>query len=281
MNQHQQWQATEIRRPDDVPAAVPLSWQTERLGFHANGDTAADALAVIALRESIRRDAEAGRGLSIRDAVERGASWAETAAALDVDVDEARELLRGWAQRQHNLYRSDVQEGRAHRLGLNAEEHAAVLGLCALTDRERVKADDGCVDDCDGAAMCTGTARPGPASEPQPVVRPEAARYAEELRANPGTASSDGHAGWECTAGASLHVEATTPGPGRLGTLHGVIYACPEHRAAAEERVTVGGEYRAEVSPAPASHRWDPWPCGHVTAYKTAALTALTAQEQR
>ncbi|WP_371592612.1 hypothetical protein [Streptomyces virginiae] len=113
----------------------------------------------------------------------------------------------------------------------------------------------------------------------RPVVRPETVRYAEELRANPGTASSDGHAGWECTAGASLHVEAMTPGPGRLGTLHGVIYVCPEHQAAAEERVTAGG-YGPEVSDAPYGHRFDPWPCGHVTTYNAKALAALAGQQE-
>ncbi|MFJ6481174.1 hypothetical protein ACIQK6_13775 [Streptomyces sp. NPDC091682] len=197
------------------------------------------------------------------------------------------------------LATSGALTGEADNLSYSgAEQQEAVRRWAAHLDAEvdaRTDADgalhlyagwkagaDGLVRGCLRATVRPALAaeEPRPASAPAPVVRPEAARYAEELRANPGTASSDGHAGWECTAGASLHVEATTPGPGCLGTLHGVIYVCPEHRAAAEERVQAGG-YGPEVNPAPPSHRWDPWPCGHVTAYKTAALTALTAQEQR
>ncbi|MEV4863229.1 hypothetical protein [Streptomyces ossamyceticus] len=118
----------------------------------------------------------------------------------------------------------------------------------------------------------------GPVSaEPRLTVKPSSARYAEELRLNPGKASADGHAGWACGAGASLLAGAETPGPGRLGTHHGVIYVCIGHQAAAEERI-VGAGYEPRVDPAPPSHRWDPWPCGHVTAYSTAALAALSAQ---
>lgn len=87
---------------------------------------------------------------------------------------------------------------------------------------------------------------------------------------------ADAHTGWTCGTGASLIIDAMTPGPGRLGTLHAVIYACPEHQAEAETRIT-GAGYGPEVRQAPPGHRWDPWPCGHVTAYKTKALPALTA----
>jgi hypothetical protein len=126
-------------------------------------------------------------------------------------------------------------------------------------------------------------ARRGPVFElaalPKLVVKDTTARYAVELRLNPGQASCDGHAGWTCDAGASMNVEAVTPGPGRLGTLHGVIYVCPEHRAAAEERIT-GSGYGPQPEPAPAGARWNPWPCGHVTAYSTQALAALTGQNE-
>lgn len=126
-------------------------------------------------------------------------------------------------------------------------------------------------------------ARRGPIFElaalPKLVVKDTTARYAAELRLNPGQASCDGHAGWTCDAGASVNVEVVTPGPGRLGTLHGVIYACPEHRAAAEERIT-GSGYGPQPEPAPAGARWNPWPCGHVTAYSTQALAALTGQNE-
>jgi hypothetical protein len=57
-----------------------------------------------------------------------------------------------------------------------------------------------------------------------------------------------------------------TPGPGELGTLHAVIYACPDHQVTAEGRITAV-DWSPEVRPAPPSHRWDPWPCGHITAY--------------
>lgn len=89
----------------------------------------------------------------------------------------------------------------------------------------------------------------------------------------------DTHAGWTCTAGASLIAEANTPGPGRLGTHHGCIYVCAEHQAAAEERITAAG-YNPDVRPAPPGHRWDPWPCGHITAYSQAAADALAAERQ-
>ncbi|MBD9703417.1 hypothetical protein IHE56_15265 [Streptomyces sp. ID01-12c] len=116
--------------------------------------------------------------------------------------------------------------------------------------------------------------RPG-SQEPQPTVKPTSARYAEELRQKPGRAVGDGHAGWACGAGASLLARAETFGPGRLGTHHGVIYVCAEHQAAAEERIG-GAGYEPLVDPAPAGHRSDPWPCGHVTAYNPSALTALS-----
>lgn len=106
-------------------------------------------------------------------------------------------------------------------------------------------------------------------------VKESTRRYAEELRSNPGAASADGHAGWECEAGASLLVEAETSRPGRVATHHGVIYACARHRDASVERIT-GAGYEVDPRPAPPSHRHNPWPCGHVTAYDTKALAALT-----
>jgi hypothetical protein len=80
---------------------------------------------------------------------------------------------------------------------------------------------------------------------------------------------ADAHTGWSCDAGASLIAEAWhRPGPGRLGTLHGVIYVCPAHQADAERRIS-GADLSPEVHPAPPDHRHDPWPCGHVTIYDT------------
>ncbi|MEV6679446.1 hypothetical protein AB0N09_21715 [Streptomyces erythrochromogenes] len=288
------WNAQEVREPGQVPTATPLAWQVAKLTDHADRlmnnllpadfphdvehGTADDALAVLALRESIRRDVEHGRGTRIHEALLLGASWPDVARALDIEPDEARELLRAWAQGQRNLWQRHQEEGR-WPLGLDADAYAAVLAVAERDDDEEDS--DGCTNDCDGADMCVGTARTAKAPAPAPVVRPETLRYAEELRRNPGTASADGHAGWDCTAGATLHVEAMTPGPGRLGTLHGVIYVCTDHRAAAEERIRSGG-YEPEVEDAPAGHRHDPWPCGHLTTYRAAALAALSApQEQR
>jgi hypothetical protein len=89
----------------------------------------------------------------------------------------------------------------------------------------------------------------------------------------------DAHTRWKCDTGASLIAEAMTPGPGKLGTLHGVIYVCPVHRAAAEEQIGRAG-YGPEVRDAPPGHKWDPWPCGHVTAYHEEALAGLSTLEQ-
>ncbi|EYT83998.1 hypothetical protein CF54_04115 [Streptomyces sp. Tu 6176] len=109
-------------------------------------------------------------------------------------------------------------------------------------------------------------------------VKESTRRYAEQLRSQPGTVVADGHTGWECDAGASLLVGADTPGPGKLGTHHGVIYACAAHRAAAAVRI-MGAGYEADARPAPPGHRRDPWPCGHVTAYSKGTLSALTVTD--
>ncbi|MFJ3094630.1 hypothetical protein [Streptomyces hydrogenans] len=202
------WDGLTIRRPDDVPAATPLVWQTAKLYVHADrlmnatlpanfphdierGD-ADDALAVLALRESMRRDIEAGRAVRIREALELGASWGDVAAALDVDQAAARTLLRDWADGQRALWRHYEQED-VQPFGLDADAHAAVLALCAA-DQDQAATEE------------------APAAAPW-SVRDETRRYAEALRATPGTASADGHTGWECTAGASLIAEATTPAP--------------------------------------------------------------------
>ncbi|MGA5183008.1 hypothetical protein ACPCBF_25040 [Streptomyces pseudogriseolus] len=149
---YETWKTTEIRRPSDVPAATPLRWQIERQAEHearlmdlrlpadyphpVERGTAADALTVIAVRESIRRDMELGRGVRVREAVELGATWSEVAAALDTTPDEARELLRTWADHQHRLHRGDTADGRPRPLGLDDTAHAAVLALCDLGDDE-------------------------------------------------------------------------------------------------------------------------------------------------
>ncbi|MFF6984254.1 hypothetical protein ACFZAV_42830 [Streptomyces sp. NPDC008343] len=80
------------------------------------------------------------------------------------------------------------------------------------------------------------------------------------------TVVTDAHTGWTCIAGASLITEANSPGAGHLPRMHAVIYACEDHRDDAEARMTAAG-FTAATHPAPPSHRWDPWPCGHITAY--------------
>ncbi|UUU21204.1 hypothetical protein [Streptomyces sp. DSM 40750] len=149
----------EVRRPGDVPAATPLAWQIEKHTEHNDrlmnlalpadfpydvqrGDVG-DALAVIALRESICRDIERGRGVRVREAMEPGATWREVADALDVDPEEARELLREWTDMQHDLHRRDVAGGRPLPLGLDDDRHAAVLALCELGDDETAGAPAG------------------------------------------------------------------------------------------------------------------------------------------
>ncbi|MEU8740570.1 hypothetical protein [Streptomyces halstedii] len=77
---------------------------------------------------------------------------------------------------------------------------------------------------------------------------------------------TDAATDWECQAGASLIVEAMTPGPGALGTMHGVIYVCPEHQDEAESLIGATNCI-PETRDAPPGHRWNPWPCGHITAF--------------
>ncbi|PZT74507.1 MULTISPECIES: hypothetical protein [unclassified Streptomyces] len=277
------WNALEVREPGQVPAVTPLAWQVAKHTVHADRlmnnllpadfpheverGTAGDALAVLALRESIRRDVEHGRGTRVHEALLLGASWSEVARALDVEPDEARELLRTWAQRQRNMWLRNEAEG-IRPFGLDTAAHEVVLALCERSDDE---------------APASTVAPAEEQHDDTEPVKESTRRYAEELRGNPGTASADGHTGWECSGGASLIVEASAPGPGKLGTHHGVIYACAAHRAAAVERIT-GAGYEVDPRPAPPGHRWNPWPCGHVTAHDAASLAALSQQgtgEQR
>lgn len=156
--EYEHWQALQVRRPDDVRTtkggAVPLMWQMEKHVEHNDrlmnnalpadfkyqvqrGD-AGDALACLALRAAMRRDMEAQRDSSIREAIELGATWNQVADALDSTPDEARDLLRAWAEGQHRvLYLKDVQDGRDRPLGLDTEAYAAVLALTELGDDEQ------------------------------------------------------------------------------------------------------------------------------------------------
>jgi hypothetical protein len=126
---YERFQTLEIRTPDDVPPATPLEWQIERISVHEQRGlrgTAGDALTVLALRESVRREVDR-TGLYISDARRMGATWEQIAAALDITEDAARERLHGWADGQEKLYRRDVADGRERPIGINSEQHAAIL----------------------------------------------------------------------------------------------------------------------------------------------------------
>ncbi|WP_228973203.1 hypothetical protein [Streptomyces sp. DH12] len=157
-DQHADWTDLEIRAPHDVPVATPLSWQIEKVSRHEDrlfrnrmptrrtpvrspqevepGD-AHDALAVLALRESIRRDVECGRGNRIHEALGLGATWRQVAVALDVAPQVARQVLREYADDQRDMWLGYEQEG-VRPFGFTAEQHAAVLALCELGDDEAV-----------------------------------------------------------------------------------------------------------------------------------------------
>lgn len=159
--EYERWDALTVRRPDDVRTAdggpVPLAWQGEKRTRHNDrlmnsrlpadfphqverGD-AGDALACLALEESIRRDVESVRASRVREALELGATWSEVAATIDVTPDDARALLRQWADAQHHvLYLRDVEAGRERPLGLDTEAYATVLAVCELGDDEAAPA---------------------------------------------------------------------------------------------------------------------------------------------
>ncbi|GAA2509313.1 hypothetical protein [Streptomyces gobitricini] len=159
-DRHGDWTRLEVHCPDDVPAATPLSWQIEKVSHHEDrlfrnrmparrmparrpdevgrGD-ADDALAVLALRESIRRDVECGRGNRVQEALELGATWRQVAFALDVTPQEARRILRGHAEGQRGMWLGYEQEG-VRPFGFTFEQHAAALALCELGDDETATA---------------------------------------------------------------------------------------------------------------------------------------------
>ncbi|GHG62626.1 hypothetical protein [Streptomyces griseocarneus] len=155
-NAYKHWQDLQVHCPGDVPPATPLTWLAEKHQEHADRltnrllptdslheaerATTDDALAVLALREAVRREMEYGRGAHVRDALQLGATWNEVAAALDLAPDEAREVLRAWADGQRHLYTASEERGE-QPLGLSAEQHATVLALAELGDDERVPAE--------------------------------------------------------------------------------------------------------------------------------------------
>ncbi|WP_435256177.1 hypothetical protein [Streptomyces althioticus] len=120
----------EIRRPGDVPPFTALSRLVEQRAAHddrlMNNRLPADHPRPV--KRGTAADALAGPAL--------GATWYEVAALLDVSPDDARELLRAWAESQHRLYRGNLAKGRPRPLGLDDQEHAAVLTLVELGDNE-------------------------------------------------------------------------------------------------------------------------------------------------
>ncbi|MFD3569861.1 hypothetical protein [Streptomyces sp. NPDC058677] len=153
---YKDFQALQVRRPGDLPPATPLTWQAEKHSQHAERlsnrrlpvdfpyeverGTAGDALAQLALGEAIRRTALNYRPSTLHEALELGATWQEVAAALDCTPDEARDVLRSYADGQRHLYEGYEREGRKP-IGFTAEQHRAVLALTELADDESAAAE--------------------------------------------------------------------------------------------------------------------------------------------
>ncbi|MFJ3478628.1 hypothetical protein [Streptomyces microflavus] len=148
---YQHWKAKAVRRPDDVTTTTPLNWQAEKYGeaeqrltlrhlpsaaHPTERATAADALAKLALSESIRRTVLRYRGGAVHAALELGATWAEVATALDCTPGEARAALRSYAEEQRLRYEDDRMAGQ-NPTGFAPEQYRSVLGLTELADHER------------------------------------------------------------------------------------------------------------------------------------------------
>lgn len=147
---YQHWKAKAIRRPDDVTTTTPLSWQVEKYGEAEQRltfrhlppptrptdlATSTDALAVLALGESIRRTVVRYRGGTVHAALELGATWAEVATALNCTPDEARATLRSYAEEQRQRHEGDRMAGQ-NPTGLSPEQYRSVLELAELDDDE-------------------------------------------------------------------------------------------------------------------------------------------------
>lgn len=154
---YKDFQALQVRRPADLPPATPLTWQAEKHSQHAERlsnrrlpadfpyeverGTAGDALAQLALGEAIRRTALNYRPSTLHEALELGATWQEVATALDCTPDEARDVLRSYADGQRRLYEGDEREGRKP-IGFTAEQHRAARALTELADDESAAAEE-------------------------------------------------------------------------------------------------------------------------------------------
>ncbi|MGV9316555.1 hypothetical protein ACWDR0_30875 [Streptomyces sp. NPDC003691] len=147
----EEWRARVIRRPDDVGYGVLLPWLAEKYFAHHHrlvdrhlpsgchpGETATadDALAVLALGESIHRMLLRDRSWFVHDAMRWGATWNEVAAALDVTTGRARSVLRSYAETQRKLYEETERTGD-RPLGYSAEKYRSALALIRLADDAR------------------------------------------------------------------------------------------------------------------------------------------------
>lgn len=148
---HEEWRARVIRRPDDVGYGVLLPWLAEKYFAHyhrlvdrhlpsgchpGESATADDALAVLALGESIHRMLFRDRSWFVHDAMRWGATWNEVAAALDVTTGRARSVLRSYAETQRKLYEETERTGD-RPLGYSAEKYRSALALIRLADDAR------------------------------------------------------------------------------------------------------------------------------------------------
>ncbi|MFD4318930.1 hypothetical protein [Streptomyces sp. NPDC058548] len=149
---HEEWQARVIRRPDDVGYGILLQQKAEKYfehhhrlmdwhvpsGCHTGEEaaTAGDALAVLALGETISRTVLSDRPWSVHDALKLGATWNQVAAALDGTADEARAILRTYAEVQRQQYEETAMTGYRPS-GYSPEEHRSALALIRLADDDR------------------------------------------------------------------------------------------------------------------------------------------------
>ncbi|MFI0901767.1 hypothetical protein [Streptomyces sp. NPDC020983] len=135
--------AAQIHRPDDVPAATTLSALVAKRSeagqrllnnrlpadfpHQVDRGTADDALTQLALGEAIRRTVRNERCSIVWEALQLGAKWDQVAAALDTTELAAADDLRVWAEGQCTLYYQLLAQNPDNRIGLDREEHDAVM----------------------------------------------------------------------------------------------------------------------------------------------------------
>lgn len=140
--------AAPTHRPDDVPADTTLSALAAKhseagqrlltsqfpkdFPHQVDRGTADDALTQLALGEAIRRTVRNERCSTVWEALRLGATWEQVAAALDTTEFAAADDLRVWAEGQCALYYQLLAENPDNRIGLNREEHDAVMRQVAF-----------------------------------------------------------------------------------------------------------------------------------------------------